>query len=186
LRGFLPPEKIFELVSKDHGQERRTVALDPILCKVARDRGADMARRNYFDHVNPGGQGPNFLVRRAGFVLPSFYDNSRSGNNIESIAMHTGDPKAAFALWMGSGPHRTHLLGNEAFYQEQTSVGVGVLRSPNPPHYRYYVFLSAPANQSTRPPSVILKDPKGKIIARTRPAVAALPAQFRADRIPMP
>lgn len=140
-----------------------------------------MARRNYFGHVNPGGRGPNFLVRKAGLVLPPFYDSSFSGNNIESIAMHTGGPKEVFALWMDSGPNRTHLLGHEGFYKEQTSVGVGVFRSPNPPHYRYYVFLSAPANASTRPPSVTLKNPKGKIITRTRHAAAALAARFRAD-----
>jgi uncharacterized protein YkwD len=159
--------KLFRLAANDHGQKRGKVTLDPILCKVARERASDMARKNYFNHVNLNGQGPNHLIRRAGYGLPSFYDKSRSGNNIESIAMTTGDSKSAFTLWMNSDGHRPHLLGEQAFYKEQTSVGVGVFRSPNPPYYKHYVFLSAPANESTLPPLLILKDPKGKILART-------------------
>jgi uncharacterized protein YkwD len=172
--------KMFGLIIKNHGQKRLKLSLDPILCKVARQRGAEMDRLNYFDHVNPRGKGPNYRIRRAGYVLPSHYSSAPSGNNIESIALHTGDSKKVFALWLESGPHRTHLLGHLAFYQEQTSIGIGVFRSPNPPQYRYYVFLSAPPNKSDRPPSVILKSPDGEVIARTRQKNAPLPACGRA------
>ncbi|MES2924500.1 MAG: CAP domain-containing protein [Verrucomicrobiota bacterium] len=167
--------KIFERVTGNPGQMRRIVSLDPILCKVARQRAVDMERRNYFNHVNPSGQGPNFLVRRAGYFLPSYYDGSKSGNNIESIAMTTGTAREAFALWINSSPHKTHLLGVDSFYREQTSIGIGVYQSKSFPHYKYYVFISAPANAAKRPPLVILQDSKGKIVARTRPSVAAMP-----------
>lgn len=171
--------KMFQLASKNPGQKRGKMTLDPILCKTARERASDMAKRNYFSHVNPNGQGPNFLIRRAGYVLPLYYDKSRAGNNIESIAKTVGDSKAAFKDWMNSSGHKPHLLGENAFYKEQTSVGVGVFRSPKPPHYRHYVFLSAPANASKSPPLLILQDPKGKVLARTRvKATNLLPPVF--------
>ena len=161
--------KMFQLVSGSRLQKRTQIHLDPILCKVARQRAADMAKRNYFSHVNPNGQGPNYLAKRAGFMVPSYYDQSVSGNNIESIAMTPGNSKEVFGLWLNSDGHRVHLLGDLDFYKQQSSVGVGVFRSPVAPHYKYYVFLSSPANASARPPLVILKNSKGKVIASTRP-----------------
>ena len=66
------------------GQRRAFLTFDPILSQVARERAADMARRGYFDHTNPDGHGVNYLVRRAGYILPSSYPSD--GNNLESIA----------------------------------------------------------------------------------------------------
>lgn len=164
--------KLFELISKTSLQKREKAALDPILCKVARERAADMARKGYFAHVNPQGLGANYLVRRAGFLLPSYYEGSKSGNNIESLAMTTGDARQAYGLWIHSGGHRGHVLGELEFYKQQTSMGVGVFRSPQAPYYKYFVLISAPENLSPRPPLRILKSPKGKVIARTKRKVA--------------
>lgn len=144
---------LFKRLAANSRQQRDAVNLDPILCIVARKRAADMANRHYFSHTNPDGQGPNFLVRRAGFVLPSYYDRSRSGNNIESIGMNTGNPRKMVSLWLKSSGHRVHVLGELAFYQQQTSVGVGVFRSPEAPHYKYFVFLSAPPPANSLAPS---------------------------------
>ena len=160
---------LFHRISTHPGQQREKPTLDPILCIVARQRGADMARRNYYAHTNPSGLGPNFLVSRAGFMLPGYYDSSRSGNNIESIAMSIGNPKEVFSLWLKSSPHRLHVLGGHEFYQQQGAIGVGVFRSPHAPFYKYYVFLSAPPNASLHVRSAILTSPKGAILANTRP-----------------
>jgi hypothetical protein len=164
--------KLYDLFSSNSLQKRGKTSLDPILCIVARERASNMARQGYFAHVNPDGFGANFLVRRAGFLLPSHYDGSKSGNNIESLAMTTGDARQAYSLWMNSSGHRGHMLGELDFYKQQTSIGVGVYRSPQSPYYKYYVLLSAPKNLSPRPPQRILKSPKGKIIARTKGMVA--------------
>ena len=56
---------LFKRIAADAEQQRDAMTLDPILCIVARKHAADMAKRNYFGHTNPDGQGPNFLVRRA-------------------------------------------------------------------------------------------------------------------------
>ncbi|MES2438985.1 MAG: CAP domain-containing protein [Verrucomicrobiota bacterium] len=158
---------LFQRISSNAEQRRPTMKLDPILCLVARQRAADMARRGYFDHVNPDGHGANYLVRRAGFLLPAEYDSSRSGNNIESIGMSTGSPRQIAALWLKSPAHRVHVLGELGFYEQQTAVGVGIVRSSRPPHFKYHVFLSAPPNASPRARAVILKSPKGKTITST-------------------
>ncbi len=164
---------LFQRISSNAGQQRETVALDPILCIVARQRAADMARRNYFSHTNRSGQGANFLVRRAGFVLPNHYSSTLAGNNIESIGMSTGSAKEIFSQWLKSSAHRLHVLGELDFYREQTSVGVGVFRSPRAPYYKYFVFLSAPPNAALRPRAAILKNPKGATIASNPPLADA-------------
>ncbi|MEO5712215.1 MAG: CAP domain-containing protein [Luteolibacter sp.] len=160
--------RLFNAIADDPGQMRLTLSLDPILCKVARQRAADMARRDYFSHINPDGLGPNYLVRRAGYTLPVFYDSSKTGNNIESILLTTSSPKKALEEWKRSQSHKVHLLGIDLFYQVQTSIGVGVFPSGRKDNLNYYVFLSAPKNTNLIPPLVILKDPQGKIIAGTR------------------
>ena len=156
---------LFKRIAANAEQQRDAMVLDPILCIVARKHATDMAKRNYFGHTNPDGQGPNFLVRRAGYVLPSYYDRSRAGNNIESIGMSTGSPQSVTSLWLRSNDHRPHVLGELDFYQQQSAIGVGVYRSAAPPHYRYYVFLSAPPNIALSPRSAILKDPHGVTLA---------------------
>jgi uncharacterized protein YkwD len=164
---------LFQKISSNSAQQRKKLNLDPILCIVARERGADMARRHYFSHTTPGGKGANFFVRSMGYALPSYYDLSRSGNNIESIGMSTGTSQEMVSLWLNSKPHRAHVMGEVDFYQQQTSIGVGVFRSAEAPYYKYFVFLSAPPNLSPKPRLVILKNPKGVTLASTRPLAAA-------------
>jgi len=48
--------KLFRLATNDREQLRPEAKLDPILCRVARKRAADMVRRDYFGHVNPSGK----------------------------------------------------------------------------------------------------------------------------------
>ncbi len=142
--------------------------LDPILCKVARNRAKDMARNSYFGHIDLLGRGPNWLAKRAGYTLPSWYDLSRSGNNIESIVLTGGKTAAALRLWKSSLPHRIHILGTIPFYRDQESIGVGTFTTTGTPSQTYYVFLSAPENLAQRPPLLTLKNPAGRAISNTR------------------
>ena len=45
---------------------------------------------------------------------------------------------------MGSPDHKTHLLGEEDFFVEQTSYGVGYYEDPGAPYRFYWVVLTAP------------------------------------------
>ena len=152
-------QKIASLLTNAAGQQRPFVQVDPILSKVARARAADMARRHYFAHVNPDGHGPNYLVRQAGYPLPAGYDQSPSGNNIESCAAGDATPEAAWNGWMGSSPHKTHLLALNTFYVGQTSLGVGYCHDPHSDYQHYWVVITAP--------------PPGPTLAITSPAANA-------------
>lgn len=160
--------RLFEAARKSADQGRRTMRLDPILCQVARQRAKDMARKDYYSHTDPSGKGPNYKVRKAGFKLPSYYDRSKAGNNIESLAKARGNFRTALGQWKNSPHHYVHVFAKESFFRDQKAVGVGIYRSPQDPSIKYFVFLSAPENTSKRPPRVVLVSPKGKKMASTK------------------
>ena len=134
------------LLVSDPGQRRERMSRNAILDSVARARAQDMADRGYFGHVNPDGLGANTLVRRAGYRLPSTYDDSPAAFNIESAA--AGDPyataRATWRGWMGSRGHRTHLLGLHPAFAAQTEYGIGYVYRPNSRRGHYWVVLIAP------------------------------------------
>lgn len=127
----------------DPAQQRASLRCDPILARVARARAQDMAQRGYFGHVNPDGYAANYLVQQAGYRLPTWYDQSPTGNNIEAIAAGYGTPAEAWQGWMASPNHRTQLLGLQSFFAEQTDYGVGYAYLPGSPYGSYWVVLTA-------------------------------------------
>ena len=132
--------KLFE---KDRDQRRKKMHCDPVLTYVARLRALDMAKRRYFDHVNPDRDGPNVLVQRAGYVLPTFYSHSRSANNVEVIVAGRPTADAAWKAWLKSGHHRPLALGTDRFYRDQTDYGVGYAQVPGSQFGSYWVLISA-------------------------------------------
>jgi hypothetical protein len=149
-------QQIFSSLKNASGQRRPFVMLDPILCKVARQKAADMASRGYYSHTTPDGYGPNWLVRQAGYTLPDYYDQSAAGNNIESVNAGHASAGDAWSSWMDSSGHRIHLLAQNSFYAEQTSIGVGFVDDPGSEWRYYWVVISAPPSG----PSVSIKTPK--------------------------
>jgi uncharacterized protein YkwD len=124
-------------------QQRANISCNPLLAEVARSRAADMAARGYFGHVNPDGIGPNHLAEEGGYQLPESYDHSLTGNNIESIGAGTADVDTMWQGWMASEHHASHLLGQVAFFQEQTEYGIGFVRQAGSPYQFYWVVLIA-------------------------------------------
>lgn len=85
------------------------------LAEVARAHSLDMARRNYFDHVNPEGEGPAQRVRRARLAYRAVAENLAQNRGAD-------DPVAtAVEGWMNSRGHRENIL--EPVY-EQGAMGV--------------------------------------------------------------
>ena len=141
------------LVENHRLQLRPVMKVDPYLHLVARARAQDLARRNYFAHIDPNGFGPNRLLTLTGYRLPKHYDSTRAGNNIESIAAGTNFKAAdAFSAWLKSPGHRTHLLATEPFYREQTRYGVGYAKDPASDFGHYFVFVSAPPSEQALGP----------------------------------
>jgi len=134
-------EQLAALMINDPDQRRASLTCHPILAQVARERALDMVKRNYFDHTNPDGYGPNYLVRQAGYVLPSYYDTAPDANNIESLAAGYPTASAAWDNWTNSVDHRRHLLGETAFFAEQIEYGIGYACGGQYGHY--WVVITA-------------------------------------------
>lgn len=102
-------------------QARASVGRGPFrserhLGRAASRHATDMARRNYFGHVSPGGRGPVSRARSAGW----------RGGVGEVIAWGCGplaSPRATLNAWLGSPPHRAIVLGGGR------AAGVGVKRA---------------------------------------------------------
>jgi hypothetical protein len=135
--------EIATLMKSDYSQRRTSLSYNPILARIARERAYDMGARGYFAHVNPDGIGPNFLVTQAGYPLPDFYAGERSGNSIESIAAGNATVEGTWRQWMGSPGHRTHILGLDDFYAEQTDYGIGHAFVPGSRYSDYWVVITA-------------------------------------------
>ena len=102
-----------------------------------------MSGSEYFGHVNPDGYGPNYLVRQAGYPLPTWYDPAPDGNNIESIAAGYPTPDAVWNAWMTSPAHRNHLLGLDPFWADQIEYGIGYVYDPESDYDHYWVVITA-------------------------------------------
>jgi uncharacterized protein YkwD len=142
------------------GQHRPFMVLDDTLVAVARARALDMGRRGYFDHVNPDGHGPNYMVRAAGYPLPDWWGTDAKANYIESIAGGRSTASATWTDWMNSQPHRDHILANTSFDAANTSYGVAYVAVAGSPFTHYWVVITCPPRPAAK-------------LAITAPAVAA-------------
>ena len=68
--------------------------------RAAQAHSADMARRGYFDHVSPEGQGPDARLADQGITFSWVAEN---------IAMTSAGARDALRLWLSSASHRTNL-----------------------------------------------------------------------------
>ena len=106
-----------------------------------------MANSGYFSHTNLDGNGPNSLVREAGYMLPDSYGMELESNNIESIAAGYENAGDTLVAWINSPGHRTHVFGEIPFHREQVDFGVGFAFNPNSEYGFYWVFISASSTE---------------------------------------
>lgn len=127
-----------------------------MLTRSARVRAEDMAKRNYFAHVNPDGVGPNFFAQQAGYKFPAWWGNAVNANNIESIfttRSSANSPRFAANATGTSGirslirddgvnppGHRQHLLGMTKFDAAFKDVGFGAARVDSG-RFQYYLVV---------------------------------------------
>lgn len=70
------------------------------VANAAQGHSDDMARRNYFNHRSPEGQGPADRLRAHGVTYRAMGEN---------IAQHPGTPRDVLAGWLASPGHRQNL-----------------------------------------------------------------------------
>jgi uncharacterized protein YkwD len=101
--------------------------VDERLVAAAKGHSADMAARDYFDHVSPEGEDPGDRTAEQGY--PEW-----SGEN---IAMGYPTPESVVAGWMESPGHRANLLNCDS-----VAIGVGASDSAENGIYWTQVFGS--------------------------------------------
>jgi uncharacterized protein YkwD len=136
--------RINALVNKERASKRLdALRLDDQLSKIARAHSADMARRNFFSHVNPEGRDASARGEQVGYACQKTYESHITAGLAENIFQgnlysrvrtqgnekiydwNSPDALAAESVegWMNSPGHRRNIL--EKNYSE-TGMGVAV------------------------------------------------------------
>ena len=100
---------------------------DALLRRAAKRHSLDMVRRDYFDHVSPGGSTLTDRLLGAGFGLRA-RASWVAGENLAWGMGSSATPRAIVRMWMNSPPHRRNVLGPRF-----RRVGIGIaLGAPQP------------------------------------------------------
>jgi uncharacterized protein YkwD len=125
--------RAFDLINAERRERGESVLVwDAELTRMARLHSENMARLNFFDHIDPQGQNMTMRARACGVCGWSAM--------AENIAYNSGyDDPAAFAVerWMTSPKHRANLLR-----QGFTHSGVGVARAADGRIFFTQVFVT--------------------------------------------
>jgi uncharacterized protein YkwD len=119
--------QILPLINRDRAQLNvPPVRMNAALTKFARERSADMVRRNYFNHIDPDGVSPQTKARAAG-IVDGVYENISWIKGYATIF----DNAAACEQSMMAEPknqenHRSNILD-----PKHMTVGVGIAVSAN-------------------------------------------------------
>lgn len=119
-------DELLTLILADPGQKRHGAHCSARLTLVAQGRAEDMVNRHYYSHDTPEGVTPNEWLALAG-CLPDYYPHR--GNTVESLGLNYHSPAQAWAGFLASPPHRTHLLADHEGYLNQVEFGVGYAAS---------------------------------------------------------
>ncbi len=125
---------------------RTPLRWNDVLAKVAEARAMDMAKRDYFDHTDPDGFGPNHHIHRAGYALQADWLDRKEANNFESIgANHPSAIDGIKSMIRGSAAtryaHRRHVLGLDEWNASLHDIGIGYVRVPAGSTYRSYLCV---------------------------------------------
>ncbi len=138
-----PPITVSELEQRINALvngERRARSLKPLdldqdLSKISRANSQDMAKREFFNHVNPDGETPRDRLSRAGYSCPKTTGENIFQNNLYSRVTISGNRKSydwnsleqiagsTVSGWMHSSGHRQNIL-NRAY--RKTGIGAAI------------------------------------------------------------
>jgi uncharacterized protein YkwD len=121
------------------------------LAKVAEAKAMDMARRNYFGHVNPDGLGINYFIQQSGYSLNPAWTKNKNENYFESLSAGSATGKEAIeTLIMDEGDpsygHRDHLLGIGSWDASLADIGIGFVKCDAGKYQSYACVIIAKHN----------------------------------------
>ncbi len=113
--------------------ERTSRGLKPLrrdgdLAQAARRHSSDMARRNYFSHVTPGGNDLGDRLRDAGYGDPG--DGWRAGENLGWGTGNRATPASLVDEWLASPAHKRNML-EDSFRELGVGVAAGAPQGEN-------------------------------------------------------
>jgi|SRR5215207_3890246 len=116
------------------------------LAKVAEARAMDLARRNYFGHVDPDGYGVNYYINKAGYALHPNWLKEKSANYFESLNAGSDSGLGAIeSLIRDSNTpslgHRKHLLGITEWNASLVDIGIGYVNGNGAAAYPSYTCI---------------------------------------------
>lgn len=116
------------------------------LAQVAEAKALDMAKRNYFAHVDPDGFGMNHYIMKAGYKLDSAWLKSPKANYFESCngGGQTGEEAIRMLIIDKDVPglgHRKHLLGIDSWSSGLYDIGIGFARADSGSYYKTYTCV---------------------------------------------
>ena len=145
------------LFSKEVGVSLKSIEKRPeltwneTLAKVAQTKAEDMAKNNYFGHVDKKGYGMNYYMNKAGYKLNADWLKKPKDNYFESIAAGISSPQEGIIDLINDGyvadhlkaGHRLHLLGISDFHAKSVDIGIGWASNPNSSYKTYMVVIIA-------------------------------------------
>lgn len=116
------------------------------LAHIAEQKARDMATRTYFSHVDPDGNGINYLLNAGGYWLNKAWLRHRSDNFFESICMGvTSGAEAINGLIIDENvpslSHRKHLLGMGDWNVPLRDIGIGFVKREDGEDWETYVCI---------------------------------------------
>lgn len=142
------PDKYYKELNYKKGLKPSSIQLkwNDTLAKIAETKAADMARRNYFGHVDPDGYGINYFINKSGYKLVPEWTKERNLNYFESIAVNSpGGEEAVKMLVIDKNTpslgHRKHLLGLDNWNASLKDIGIGFCRRESGSKYKTYTCI---------------------------------------------
>jgi hypothetical protein len=116
------------------------------LARVATEKAYDMAKRDYFDHVDPDGYGINYHINKSGYSLNPDWVKHKADNAFESITANSFTGKEAIKTFIidegvPSLGHRNHLLGLNKWNASLKDIGIGFVKRETGSKYQTYICV---------------------------------------------
>ncbi|THU35900.1 CAP domain-containing protein [Niastella caeni] len=127
---------------------KKALRWNDTLAKVAEAKALDMAKRNYFNHVNPDGYGINYFIQQSGYKLNADWLKDKKENFFESLATgHDSGTEAIKSLIIDAGDaskgHRDHLLGIGDWDASLYDIGIGFVKCDGGKYQSYTCIIIA-------------------------------------------
>ena len=142
-----PKEYVNEFSFLRYAEVQNTALIwNDTLAGVAEAKAFDMAKRDYYNHVDPSGFGINHYINKSGYWLNPDWLKEKKLNYFESIAAEVSDGESAIRVFIvdkgvPSLGHRIHLLGLDEWNASLKDIGIGFVRRKTGSKYTTYVSL---------------------------------------------